>query len=72
MEAPQPPIMCTDQASRAMPWTGMYSGQGGSHDAFTPLDWPLFDLNGPIVDAVRFPRCAALENVDDEGTCPLR
>lgn len=39
----------TDQASRSMPFMGMYSGQKGKHDLYSPKDWPLFELNGSIV-----------------------
>jgi hypothetical protein len=34
----------TDGASRQTPWLGMYSGKPGSHDTFSPLDWPTFEL----------------------------
>ena len=42
----------TDQASRACPWMGMYSGKGGSHDLYAPTEWPKFALNGSIVEAL--------------------
>ena len=31
---------------------GMYSGKGGSHDTYAPTEWPLFTLNGSIVEQV--------------------
>ena len=43
----------TDQASRSMPFMGMYSGKQGSHDLFAPIEWPVFELNGSIVEAIR-------------------
>ena len=42
----------TDQASRSMPFMGMYSGKQGSHDLFAPTEWPVFELNGSIVEEV--------------------
>ena len=42
----------TDQASRACPFEGMYSGNSGHHDTFAPLEWPIFELNGPIVEVL--------------------
>ena len=42
-------VQGTDQASRACPWMGMYSGKGGSHDLYAPTEWPKFPLNGDIV-----------------------
>lgn len=38
----------TDQASRSAPWHGMYSGTGGCHDLFSPLDWPRFSLGAEL------------------------
>jgi hypothetical protein len=45
-------VQGTDQASRSMPWVGMYSGKAGSHSTFAPMDWPCFALNGTIVAAM--------------------
>ena len=39
----------TDGASRQTPWLGMYGSEGGAHDAFSPIEWPRFALNGSIV-----------------------
>ena len=44
----------TDQASRAMPYVGMYSGtERHGHDRFDPMEWPLFRLNGAVLEAVQ-------------------
>jgi hypothetical protein len=48
----------TDGASRSAPWLGVYSGTGGSHDAFSPMDWLVFPLNGSILESVKELRCA--------------
>ena len=42
----------TDGASRQTPWLGMYGGEGGAHDAFSPIEWPRFELNGSIVEVL--------------------
>lgn len=41
-------VQGTDGASRAMPYLGMYSGMEGSHDAFDPMEWPVFVLTGDL------------------------
>jgi hypothetical protein len=48
-------MMClqgTDGASRQTPWLGMYSGQPGTHDTFSPVDWPLFELPPHLLERV--------------------
>ena len=42
----------TDGASRSAPWLGVYSGTGGSHDTFSPMDWPCFPMRGSLKEAV--------------------
>ena len=53
----------TDQASRSMPFMGMYSGKQGSHDLFAPVEWPIFGLNGSIVEEVGKLKTSAIADV---------
>ena len=55
----------TDGASRQTPWLGMYSGQPGQHATYSPLDWPRFELNGEIVEAIEGVRQAGTVDISD-------
>ena len=47
-----------------MPFMGMYSGnQDCSHDLFAPIEWPVFELNGSIVEEVRKLRTGQVQDV---------
>jgi hypothetical protein len=47
-----------------MPFMGMYSGsQSGSHDLFAPIEWPVFELNGSIVEEVQKLRTGTVQDV---------
>ena len=41
-----------DGASRQAPWLGMYSDSPSSHDTFAPVEWPVFNLNGTILESL--------------------
>jgi hypothetical protein len=61
-------MMCrqgTDGASRQTPWLGMYSGNPGSHDAFSPIDWPRFELPQSLQDAIANLGRADTEDMSD-------
>ena len=58
-------VQGTDQASRSMPWVGMYSGKAGSHDTFAPMDWPRFELNGAILELLAELKTAEADDVSD-------
>ena len=58
----------TDGASRQTPWLGMYSGQPGQHDTYSPLDWPRFPLNGEIVQAIEEVRQEDTLDISDPAT----
>jgi hypothetical protein len=57
----------TDQASRSMPFMGMYSGRQGQHNLFAPVEWPVFELNGTITGAVAGLLTSATRHVSEPG-----
>ena len=42
----------SDGASRSCPWLGMFGGEGASHDCFSPMEWPRFELDTEMREAV--------------------
>jgi site-specific DNA-cytosine methylase len=55
----------TDGASRSAPWLGVYSGTGGSHDQFSPMDWPRFPLRGCSLGMVNALRTSGTVDASD-------
>ena len=56
-----------DGASRQAPWLGMYSDSPSSHDTFAPVEWPVFGLNGSILDSL----AVLNESHTQDGSDPL-